>query len=441
MKMRRTLLALLLLLAACGGTPAAPASPTASTGAESDATQPTAAASAGGEEITLNLWAFAGEDDVLPKLKETFEAQNPNVTIEITDIPEDQYVTKIDTALAANEPPDIAYIYERRWLKAGKFLPIDDMIASNGLKLEDFNQGALATNCQYEGKMYCLGSYTGSVLLYYNKDLFDAAGATYPSSTQPMTIDEYAALADRLTKNRDDIATKVWGGAADVPFWWMDWRTNFSEDGRKADGFANDEATVHTYEVLADMVKRGNAPSSTEMQTLGEANLLAQGRQAMAITDNFVAISDLEAQNIRYGAAPVPVEKKGDAPFVPTWTDGFGTFSQSKHAAEAIKFLHLLATEGNNVRLGLGALPLNMKLADEQGWARKNDGRKETLEATMLARGTIFVPGFWDVTAPLGDALTQIVEGQKTAKEALDEAAPAMQDSLDKAWETWEQIR
>jgi ABC-type glycerol-3-phosphate transport system substrate-binding protein len=256
-----------------------------------------------------------------------------------------------------------------------------------------------------------------------------------------MTIDDYAALADKLTKNRDDIATKVWGGAADVPFWWMDWRTNFSDDGRKADGFANDEATVHTYDVLADMVKRGNAPSSTEMQTLGEANLLAQGRQAMAITDNFVAISDLESQNIRYGAAPVPVEKKGDAPFVPTWTDGFGTFSQSKHPAEAISFLHLLATEGNNLRLGLGALPLNMKLADEQGWARKNDGRKETLEATMLARGTIFVPGFWDVTAPLGDALTQVVEGQKTAKVALDEAAPAMQDSLDKAWETWEQIR
>ena len=50
--------------------------------------------------------------------QETFETAHPDISIEVTDIPEDQYVTKIDTALAAGETPDIAFVYERRWLKA-----------------------------------------------------------------------------------------------------------------------------------------------------------------------------------------------------------------------------------------------------------------------------------------------------------------------------------
>lgn len=429
-----------LALSGCGTAPAT--TPTTAPGEAT--TEPGAQATPGeasGEKITLTLWAFAGEDDVLPELKKQYEATHPNVTIEITDIPEDQYVTKIDTALAANSPPDIAYIYERRWLKAGKFLPIDEMIATKGLQVENYNQGAIATGCLYEGKVYCLGSYTGSVLLFYNKDLFDAAGVDYPSSTVPMTIDQYAALAAQLTTNEDDINTKVWGGAADVPFWWMDWRTNFSDDGRTTEGFVNDDSTVHTYQVLADMVKSGSAPSNVEMQTLGDTDILAQKRQAMTITDNFVAIQTLEAQGIRYGAAPLPVEKEGDQPFVPTWTDGFGVFNESKHPTEALEFLYLLATEGNTLRLKLGALPLDMTLADKENWAGQNEGRREVLEATQLARGTIFVPGFWDVTAPLGDALNLVIEGEMTAKEALDEAAPAMQDTLDKAWETWESIQ
>jgi multiple sugar transport system substrate-binding protein len=432
---RRTMLLLLVVagLAACAGVPAA--APTSAPAGEA-----TPAPVASGEPVTLTLWSFAGEDAMLPELKKRFEAANPNIRLEITDIPEDQYVTKIDTALAANSPPDLAFIYERRWLRAGKFLPLDEMIADKGLKLDEFNQGALATNCLYEGKVYCLGTYTGTVLLFYNKDLFDAAGVPYPSATTPMTIDDYAVLAQRLTSNKDDLNTKVWGGAAEVPFWWTDWTTHFSADGRSATGFVNDEATVHMYDVLAGMVRDGVAPSGTEMQTLGDVNLLALGRQAMTITDNFVAVQTFEANNIRYGAAPLPVERKGDAPFVPTWTDGYGVFTASKHPAEAQLFLHYMATEGNKLQLELGALPLNMRLAESQNWAGENEGRKEALQATALAKGTIFVPGFWDVTAPLGDAFGLIVEEQQTAKEALDEAAASMQDSLDTSWETWESI-
>jgi multiple sugar transport system substrate-binding protein len=438
-----------LLLSACGGAPATVA-PTAGsidaaqpTAAPGQAAQPTAAPAAApsGEKVTLTLWIFEGEEQFLPALQEAFAAKFPNIALEITQIPEDQYVTKIDTALAADDPPDISYIYERRWIKAGKFLPLDDMIADKGINLKTFNQGIMQDICTYEGKVYCVGSYTGAVVLFYNKEMFDAAGVPYPSTTQAMTLDEYAIAAAKLAKPNADIQQQIWGTAtAGAPYWWMDQRTEFSEDGRKTEGFVNDDETAHTYTVLSQMVKDGHAPSSSQMQAMGEADLFAQKKAAMTIGD-FSALATLENEGIQYGVAPVPAPKD-TKPWVPVWTDSFGVFTQSQHAQEAKEFLAFLATEGQRLRVTVaGDVPLDNALADELNWAGNHAGRKQFLEVIKLARPGVFVPGFWDVTSPLNDAFTAMVEEDKPAKEALDEAAPQMQDSLDKAWETWEQIK
>jgi multiple sugar transport system substrate-binding protein len=443
-----------LLLSACGGAPqtAAPTAPATSTNvsqptaapqpAATQAREPqaTAAPAVSGDKVTLTLWIFEGEEQFLPKLKEAFEAKNPNITLEITQIPEDQYVTKIDTALAANDPPDIGFIYERRWLKAGKFLPLDEMIAAKGINLKTFNPGIMHDSCSYEGKVFCLGSYTGAVVLFYNKDMFTAAGVPYPATTKAMTLDDYAAAAARLAKPNADIQQRVWGGVAMAPFWWMDQRAEFSEDGHKTEGIVNGESMVHTYDVLAKMVRDGHAPSESDTQALGDADLFAQKKVAMTIGD-FSALSTLEAQGINYGVAPVPAPK-GSEPWVPVWTDSFGVFSQSKHADEAKEFVGFLATEGQRLRVTVaGDAPLDSAIADEVNWAGDHPGRKEFLQVVRLARPGIFVPGFWDVTSVLNDAFNAIVEGSKTAQEALDEAAPQMQDSLDKAWKTWDQIK
>jgi multiple sugar transport system substrate-binding protein len=427
-----------ILLAACGGTPAAPPAATTAPGEPAATAAPSA-----GEQVTLTLWIFEGEEEFLPALKEEFEKQNPNIVLEITEIPEDQYVTKIDTALAANDPPDIGFVYggQQRWLKAGKFLPIDEMLAENNIQPADFNQNAMSLYCSYEGKYYCIGSYTGAVLLFYNKDMFDAAGIPYPSATEPMTIEEYADLARRLSVNSDDINQRVWGGSSGTNWWYADWANIYSEDGRTVEGYLNDEPTVRTYQLLADLVREGAAPSGADMQLLGDIDLLSQQKQAMSITDNFVAVANMEAAGLRFGAAPPPVEQRGDAPFIITWTDAFGVFSESDHPQEAMKFLSFLATEGNRMRNDFDTMPLNMKLAEEIGWDSKNDGRAETLQAISLARSVIFVPGFYEITGgPVEDAFNAMIEGAP-AQEALDEAAALIQDDLDTAWETWDQIQ
>ena len=57
-----------------------------------------------------------------------FEAKHPEIAVEIVDIPESEYGTKVDTALIAGEPPDVGFIYDDKWIASGKFLPIGEKL-------------------------------------------------------------------------------------------------------------------------------------------------------------------------------------------------------------------------------------------------------------------------------------------------------------------------
>ena len=407
-----------LLLAACGARGEAPP--------------------AEGEPVTLDLWVFEGEEEFLPTLKAEFEAANPGSVVNITEIPEDDYTLKIETALAAGAPPDIGFVFDPTWLKAGHFLSIDEMIQNNGLDLDDYFGGALDAYCRFEQQTYCLGSYSGGMVLFYNKDMFDAAGLAYPSSTEAMTIDEYADLAAQLSNHAESIEERVWGGTADIMLYWSDQRYIFSEDGRTVT--INDEATAHAHQVLADMVVNGDAPAPSDYELVGEESIVIEGKLPMWIIDNLVGVEIYENSDIRWGVAPVPVESEGDLPWVSSWSDAFGVFSGSKHPAEATQFIYFLATDGNRLRAEVGGVPFDLALAEELDWAGDSDGRQEMLQVMGLSREPVFIPDFWGVIDPMWDAWEIIVSGEMTAQEALDDAAGFVQENLDQAWETWDSV-
>lgn len=107
----------------------------------------------------------------------------------MTTYPESTFGVKVDTAIAAGKPPDLVSYLGLQWMREGLLVPLDDMIAEEGIDLSGFNPAIVGTSgqtnaefgCAYGGKLYCLGSFLGSVVLLYNKDMFDAAGPRVPA--------------------------------------------------------------------------------------------------------------------------------------------------------------------------------------------------------------------------------------------------------------------
>ena len=107
---KQTLLVVLILLmsamlAACGGTaPTATQAPVQDSATDSTTAEPVEMP-ATGEQTPLTVWTFEGESDNFITIIEDFEAKHPDIKVEVVDIPESEYGTKVDTALIAVEPP------------------------------------------------------------------------------------------------------------------------------------------------------------------------------------------------------------------------------------------------------------------------------------------------------------------------------------------------
>jgi raffinose/stachyose/melibiose transport system substrate-binding protein len=143
---------------------------------------------AAGDTVILRLWTIWSSDtesNKAPFLKTLaeFKKKYPNVKIELDQTEASAYNTKIRTAIAANEAPDVFYYNSGGLLKsfvdAGKVLPLDGYLPA-GVK-ERIMDGAL-TNMTFDGKIYGLPYTRAFSVLYCNSDLFEKYGVKIPST-------------------------------------------------------------------------------------------------------------------------------------------------------------------------------------------------------------------------------------------------------------------
>ena len=393
-----------------------------------------------GEQVTLDFWVFeeGGIGSFLETLEQDFETENPNIDLNITAYPEDNYGVKLDTSIAAGKAPDLVLVFGPEQMRAGLLMTLDDVVQEENIDLSTYVPAIVEPgdefSCNWEGNLYCLGSYVGSVQMLYNKDMFDAAGIPYPAPWPPMTPEEFIDIACQLT----DAENGVWGGAASDPLAYVPFDMMFSPDGRTATGYTNGPDFVHEMEVLASGYDQKCLPTSNIMDPWEQGrDYFAKGDLAMVITD-FQDLPKVENAGINYGSTAVPTPE-GVEPYFFVWSDSVGVMASSDNPDEAKSFIAYLTTTGQQLRYETsGDIPLDLAEAEAIDWAGGIPGREDGLEILSHARPLVFVPERWDVAGPYYDAWGFVIGGEKTAQEALDEAAPAIQENLDKAWEVWE---
>jgi multiple sugar transport system substrate-binding protein len=422
---------LALIAAGCTSSPTADEGTTGGGGG-------TTGGGASGERVTIDLWTF-DEEGFLASLESDFEAAYPNIDLNVTAYPEENYGVKLDTAIAAGKEPDLTVYPGPDEIRAGLILPLKDVLAEKGIDLSTYVPAIVEPgdelSCGWEDDLYCLGTFAGSVQLLYNKDMFDAAGIPYPAPWPPMTPDEFVDIACQLT----DPDNQVWGASTDTPMSYLPGDMLVSPDGRTATGYVNGPEMVHQVDLLASAFHDGCIPATNAVDPWSQGrDYFAAGQLGMVITD-FAGLKKVENAGINYGstAPPTPV---GVDPFFFTWTDSVAVMASSDHPDEAEDFVAFLATDGQRIRYDTtGDIPLDLAMADEVDWAQGIPGREDGLEVLGHARPRIFVPDRDDVFAPFDDAWAYVQAGEKSAQDALDDAAPAVQENLDKAWETWDE--
>lgn len=404
-----TTAALLVSFTACGDKNETPTDSTAT--AASSAAGDTSAA----KPVTLTMWHqwVAEADPTTNSLKNNLKVWNekhPDVKIEADGVTNEQYKTKIKTALAANEAPDLFYMwggsFVQPYIDAGNILPIDQYLDdATKSKLID---GTL-NSCMYKGKTYSIPMFTFIANLYCNTELFDKAKAKIPT-----TYDELLKAVKDL--RAAGITPAVVGEKDRWPgMYWFDIIAQ-----RQAGNQGCLDAMSDTTKFNSDTFK----PAAAKLQELVDAKAFNDNMLSMSFDEMVSSFTQGKAAMMYQGAwVDVSIENKDaktkgkvKAVTFPTFSDGKGTATEfygggidsfyinantkaPKEAAEFLKFISEAA--GKDGYLNGSGLPA----WKTEGLDTSKLSALSKQSGALMQTGTSFV-AWWDNILPAASAET-----------------------------------
>lgn len=152
-------------------------------------------------QLRFTYWGSAQEKVAVEAMVQKFESQHPDIDVEAMYIPDDEYMTQVASMIAQGMPPDVGYLLGNRaalWANEGKVLDLTDIIQS-----DPELSSRLPETYYYFQPGRTLGTNTAveTIVLFYNKAMFDAAQLSYPPATPETAWDweTFVAVAQQLT--------------------------------------------------------------------------------------------------------------------------------------------------------------------------------------------------------------------------------------------------
>lgn len=289
---------------------------------------------------------------------ERFEKANPGIKINLDWA--SQGMEKILVQSAGGNPPDLFDCYSpeqlRIFAKKGAILDITDYCQRYNVNLKDIWEGCYPY-MYYNDRVYAFPTNAATIVLFYNKKLFDKEGIPYPDGT--WTWDTFLDAAKRLTKiDPKKKIYKQFGTGIGHLEQFLPWQYGadfYSLDGKRCT--CNSEGYKKAYRFIYDLrYKYHVSPTPSEMQSMasevagwgqGELNLFCGGNLAMFFYGRWGIINMRKVKDLEWGIAPVPYPKGGKRV---TWFASRSTAisSKCKHPEEAFRFLKFLLSKDYN---------------------------------------------------------------------------------------------
>lgn len=312
--------------------------------------------------ITYSQWGTADETAATQAVADRFNASQDRIEVQVLQIPWESYMTKLNTMATAGELPDTGIMSEAgvlQWAEQGMLADISGMYGEGESKPLD----SLAF--RYNGQTVAYSSANEVLLLFYNRDMFDAAGVDYPPSSadEAWTWEEFVETAKLLTFDKDGNTPNdegfdkdqivQYGCLVENLTWQLEvWALSNGGGFYSADGSEvtiNSPETVQAIQRVADLYLVDNAaPLSTGLTDDSIQRSIIAGTCAMATGGAWnvgTCLASARDEGLNYGVAVLPYMQEK----VTICTGGPNVvFNQTKHPEEAMEWLKWYAQEENS---------------------------------------------------------------------------------------------
>ena len=399
-------------------------------------------------KITYSIWGTPEENEVVTANAEIFNGLQDRIEVEVIFIPHETYVTTLNTWATAGDLPDTGILIEQavlQWAQEGMLADVSDMYGEGESKPLDslaFHLGDMPVSYSTANEI---------LLMFYNKDMFDAAGVAYPpvSADEAWTWDEFVEVAKQLTFDKNGLTPNdegfdpenivQYGCMVENLTWQLEvWALSngggfYNDDGSEVI-IGNPEA-IEAIQRVADLyLVHHVAPISTGMTDDGVQRALISGACAMTTNGQWnvgTCLASARDQGLNYGVGVLPYMKEK----VTLNTGGTNVvFNQTAHPEEAMEWLKWYAQEENSwslIESGIWMPVLEKWYTDEamtRLWVENpnfppyDEYKSAVVDYAMeYARPTswYYVNNTVDFNNLLSAALGEVWTGNQTAEQAI----------------------
>ncbi|TDL73642.1 sugar ABC transporter substrate-binding protein [Rhodococcus qingshengii] len=262
------------------------------------------------EKIVLRFatWDSGEALKIQEAIATKFEEKHPFIEVQM-EAYGDEFDQKLTAAFGAKNPPDVMYM----WNFSAYFQslePLENFINRDPtIDLNDFYQGLFNYSTMYR-KLYGMPAGFTTRVVYYNKDLFDAAHVPYPKDG--WTWDDFKSVAKQLSNpaiNQYGFGVRPEPDTYDLQgIVWSNGASFISEDGKKIDSYMNSPETIESIEMFADMVKGKSAVLVGGKNQQSGEEVFKEGKIAMW-ESGIWPLEEFKKAKVNFGTVEMPAFK------------------------------------------------------------------------------------------------------------------------------------
>ncbi len=408
--------------------------------------------------VRVQVWGDIQDKDVYDNIASDFNAVHEDIKIENDHqasgpgVP--GYYDKFSANLAAGTVADVAYFQGWMWQEyAGKgaLQALDALAGRDKWTLNWPNDEAYDLQTKHHGKRYMSPSNIGTMIMYYVKEYFDKAGIPYPKAD--WTLADFEDLNRRLTRQIDgrQVYGYQWNGGylRNTPWWRMNGQVEWDRIAEPRKAFWNTAAVVEAlqYQLYDSQYKFQISPTQAMLAADASSNRLEFGQVAMKVEGPWFLPRMWGPQAKREGGTQydvqlLPTGKIGKKLHM-NLIEGQAMTTQSKDKDAAWEVMKWIAGDEGQKRIAEGGRMCNVPEMNRKYWlpSVKQKYNVANAEAFLKAIEGATINLVGEITenvlnrdAGLADALNAIRDGKATAKEAMDQVQPKIQQLLDSYW-------
>ncbi len=371
------------------------------------------------DPVNLEMTVWGGETDVKTYTERLAMCTEGTATsVKLTPIPT-EYDQKLLTRIAGGNSPDIMMFAEQihAYSGRGQLVPLDGFVEAAGLDMNARFAPESVELYRRDDQLYALPDRSGAMVMYYNKNLFDAAGVAYPSAE--WTWDDLLSAAQALTVRDESGTVTQWGFS--VVDWSAHWLTFMYQNGggildEEGRPIVNSEENVEAIQFFNDLIfEHGVAPSPEVYANLGVTSpdtLFAQGKLAMNITGFWNIASLTSVDDFEWNIAPMFGEvQNATAPFF----SGLGISRDSQHPEEAFQVISCMTDVPAQERIAANAedAPANLQVLQSDAFLNPEWASADVnMEAFAQSQGMLIdlplIPEWNEMLKAFGDNLSGV---------------------------------